>query len=73
VDELTRELYPDFVAGREQRRRAQEAAAIAERRRILCGTEDLAETAGSARHLRLAAARRKRDQRLVRAIGRWRT
>lgn len=68
MDELTRERYPGGLPSKP----GVDPKVIAERRRILCGLDGLAELADEARTVRLAAMRRKRDHRLVRAIRRWR-
>lgn len=67
MDELTRERYPNPRPPNP----SHQARVIAERRRVLCGTDGRAEEAAAWRTVRLGAMRRKRDQRLARAIGRW--
>lgn len=71
MDWLTMERYgppPRRMARREQ---DTDAAVIAERRRILCGTDDLSVTVEQHRGIRLRAARRAKDAKLTKAIRTW--
>ncbi len=70
MDELTRERFAPVPIS--SRRQGDDVEVIAERRRILCGTDNVVDVAAEARAARLAAVRRTRDSRLVKVIRRWR-